>query len=86
MQQWIKIREVFRQCSMMLAEVALDAAVYLPEVSIPDISMEVEVPPASCSSSSSSSRAGQLACMVEQREANTGNTSGFVVLMALVLD
>lgn len=55
--------EVFRQCSMMLAEVALDAAVYLPEVSIPDISMEVEVPPASCSSSSSSSRAGQLAQM-----------------------
>eukprot|EP00439_Symbiodinium_sp_Y106_P065274 s2324_g10.t1 len=55
--------EVWRQCSLMLAEVALDAAVYLPDVSIPELSMEeaeVSLPPASCSSSSSSS-AGQLA-------------------------
>ncbi|CAE7461471.1 CACNA1S [Symbiodinium sp. CCMP2592] len=32
--------EVWRQCSLMLAEVALDAAVYLPDVSIPELSID----------------------------------------------
>ncbi|CAE7560756.1 unnamed protein product, partial [Symbiodinium natans] len=45
--------EVWRQCSMMLAEVALDAAVYLPEVAIPEICAE-EVPSPSPASSSRS--------------------------------
>lgn len=54
------VGDVFRQCALMLTEVALDAAAYLPEASVPRPVWEGAAPGAAASSSAAAPGAASL--------------------------